>query len=332
MYHEISKFSYIFTIQEIIVQLLLNFGLTYKKESTMKHITFLLCCMIIMNMNAMLIQSLPKELMLIQSFPEEINTRVVQDIPLSPWLETLEEVNDVMKCLARLNNSWRSYINDSKNTLSLIKELSKRFGVSDIEVAGKLSIKDAQSRYAIQTSVFAVWERSDETIIHRHLDRLASKLDLNFTYSGDFCEESTLLISAVYSSKIAIAKWLIQKGVDINKCNECNERKLNPVMAALIRCPENMISLLFNQPSLDCNSVDGYGNTLLHYCIHSPHCSSQCGNQKFEIMVPIIKKLLEKGIDRNAVDNDGKTALDIANSYTFKYEPFLKILNSKQNS
>jgi hypothetical protein len=279
--------------------------------------------MVIVSINAMLVESLPKE----------INSIIVKNIPLSPCFKTVEEVNDVMVSLACLNKSWNLYINDSENTLSLIKKLSKRFDISDIEVAEKLSIKEAQSRYAIQTSALVVLKEYNAKMIHRHLDNIASQLDLNFTYSPDFLSEPTLLmgvsdLSSYYSGRTFVAEWLIKKSADINVLNK---HKQNALMTTIWRFNFELIDMLLQHPLFDVKHVDCNGDTLLHYCIKCPHASSQNGMEKYEKMCRVITTLLEKGIDRNAVNKYGKTALDIAKCYTFKYEPFFKILDPDYN-
>ena len=301
----------------------LNFGLTQTEEAIVKNILFLFCCIIAIDIDAVLIHSLPKE----------INTKIIDTIPLSPWLETVEEVNVSTKSLACVNKAGNLYINDPENTRSLIKKCADRFHIYDIEVAEKLSIKEARARYVVQTSALVVLKEPDPTLIDRHLNKIASSLDLNFTYSSDFLSKPTLLmaasdLSSYYSNRAVMAKWLIKKGADINVLDEYKE---NALMIAIGRFNFELIDMLLTHAQFKLTHVDCQGDTLLHYCIKSPHTSSENGMAKYEKMCPVIVTLLERGIDRHALNNKGQTALDIAKSYSFKYEPFFELLDPDYN-
>ena len=123
-----------------------------------------------------------------------------------------------------------------------------------------------------------------------------------------------------------MGKWLIGHGADINITTD---EGVNAIMAALypLSAEPELISLLLDHPQFDLDHRDNKGNTTLHYCFVqnrsiSPYVS--------EMMCSILKKLLEKGANLNAANNQGRTPFDLARLQG--HRPFLEILDSQYNS
>jgi len=317
------------------VQLLLNFGSTHTKVSRMKKILFLCGCMVIVSINAMLVESLPKE----------INSIIVNNIPLSPCFKTVEEVNGVMVALACVNQSWNLYINDSENTLSLIKKLSKKFDVSNMEVTEKLFTVGAKHRYAIQKAALCDWDSEKHGLICKNLDRLLkTKFDLDFTYDGTH----TLLLKASAENvhehtghapnelfdceDASVSRWLINHGADINVTTKDGK---TPSILIFAIFNNALIELFLNHPKFNVDYQDDEGNTVLHYCFKQRIRYKYLRDDSFRlklytIISCVVQKLIEMKANPSLPNKQGETSFDLAKRTG--YEPFLKILDPQYNS
>ena len=277
--------------------------------------------------------------MLVQSLPREINTIIINNIPLCSSFKTIEEVSGVMQSLSCVNKSWNLYINDSENALSVIKKLSKKFDLSNMEVTEKLSIVGAKHRYSTQLAALYDWDRTSRFKLHKNLNRLLTcGLDLNFTYGLDLnftCNQKhpTMLIKAICCKKYGhsdVGKWLIEHGADINLITEYEE---NAIMLAIDYFNEDFIPLFLDHPKLNVHHQDDEGDTVLHHCFGRAigvHYLGKIDFKKCEKMCSIIEKLLQKGADPRLCNKQKKTPIDLAKETG--YEPFLKILDPQYNS
>jgi hypothetical protein len=263
--------------------------------------------------------------MLVQSLPKEINSIIVNDIPLSPCFKTLEEVNSVITSLACVNKSWNLYINNSEKTLSSIKKLSKRFDVSNMEIAKKLSTAGAQFRYLVQESARLRGGTQFKSLP-------ACPLDLDFIYENKF----TMLLEDIYFQKPDNnrIRWLIKNGADINITGPDGK---NALMYALYFFRENLIPLFLEHQNFDIHHRDKDGNTALHCCFgygirtHGYYngLATEFNPISCAQMCPIIKELLKKGANPDLSNEHGETAFNLAAKTC--YEPFLTILGSYQD-
>ncbi len=312
----------------------------------MKKIIILLCCMIIMHINAMMNPEISeKNKIKLTELPQEIKIMIVNDVILSPSLQTPEEVNDVMKSLARVNESWKKFITNSENTLSLIKGLSGRFGLSNMEITKKLSIKKARSRYTIQTAALCGWNKDNAPFIYDNLDRLFKDgLDLNFTYDDD----CTLLLKPAFANErehtghapcdlfydgyFKVSKWLIDHGADINVITK-DGKSASILIFSIFNKP--LIELFLNHPKFKIHYQDNEGNTVLHCCFQQRLRYGHIYGDNFSLelhdnIYSVVEKLIGMGADPRLCNKRGKTSFDLAKETG--YEPFLKILDSHYNS
>jgi ankyrin repeat protein len=123
---------------------------------------------------------------------------------------------------------------------------------------------------------------------------------------------STPLIRAATNGDLEVMKLLLEKGADVNLIMADRQTAIMAVLAG--RAPEpqalQMIQLLhdkgadFNVIALVNHREESRGGTALHYAVRKRYKE-------------VIKKLAEYGIDMNAKDQDGLTALDYTQSRGF---------------
>jgi ankyrin repeat protein len=284
--------------------------------------------------------------MLVESLPKEINSIIVNNIPLSPCFKTVEEVNGVMVALACVNKSWNLCINDSGNTLSLIKKLSKRFDLCDMEVTTILSMKEAQNRYAIQTAALCNWDRNNDFFICENLGKLLKNgLDLDFTYDD---RRNTLLLKAAFSNVFAhtghaprhlfdcrylqVSKWLIDHGADINVITT-DGKTPSILIFSIFNNP--LIQLFLNHPKFNIHYQDNAGDTVLHCCFQQRIRYEYLRDDSFRlklytIISCVVQKLIEMKANPSLPNKQGETSFDLAKRTG--YEQFMKILDPQYNS
>lgn len=267
--------------------------------------------------------------MLVSAFPKELNLIIYDYILTSSAFSSVTEINEALKSLVRLDKSRNLFFNDSENTLCLIKKLSQRFDIFDFDVVEQLSLKGAQLRRLLQWAALD-WDKGS-AVFCKDLHSLCSGgLDVNFTYGPHKLPYPTMLMRAAYWNACGwsdIGQCLIKKGADINMITKAGK---SAPMLALFYCNEQMIPLFLNHPQLNVQHKDNNGNTLLHCCfqkgLNYDGYAGVISLKKCEAMCPIIKTLLEKGVDRHAINSAGETAFDLAKET--EYKPFLAILNS----
>jgi len=118
----------------------------------------------------------------------------------------------------------------------------------------------------------------------------------------------TPLHQAVIRGSKRVAKLLIEKGADVNAKDNYGYTPLH--LAAIYNRPQ--LAKLLIEKGADVNAKDSYGNTPLHYCATTP------GSER------VAKVLLESGADPNIKNSRGKTPLELANEV--KNYPVAKVI------
>jgi ankyrin repeat protein len=172
-------------------------------------------------------------------------------------------------------------------------------------------------------------ETDGMTIIHMLLDRGANtNMQLFFRPAGvngkTLTRGSTPLIRAATNADMEVVKLLLEHGADVNL--QMADRQ-TPTMAVLSGRANEKQALefirLFHQAGEDVNVIalvnhreETRGGTALHYA----------ARKRFK---DVIKELASYGIDMNAKDQDGLTALDYTQSRGFM--PFMALQTPKYN-
>jgi len=161
---------------------------------------------------------------------------------------------------------------------------------------------------------------------------IACGADVNLRFSDvGSCEIiETPLTEAVKKKNIKIIKSLIQAGADVNSPSYCREPFLyveengnTPLLWAIDRR-----RLISNRPSLeivkiliennaDVNQANKKGVTPL-MCIANSDNFPYDANEERDINIPIARELLKAGADPTKLDNESKTAFQIAVDHRFK--------------
>jgi ankyrin repeat protein len=131
---------------------------------------------------------------------------------------------------------------------------------------------------------------------------------------------STPLIRAANSADMEMVKLLLERGADVNLMMADRQTALMGVLAGRASEPQalqlmqvlhdagadvNVIALINHREAAETNAaISGRGGTALHYAVRKRYKE-------------VIKKLAEWGIDMNAKDQDGLTALDYTQSRGF---------------
>jgi ankyrin repeat protein len=178
-------------------------------------------------------------------------------------------------------------------------------------------------------SIDAPNETDGMTITHMLLERHAdSNMQLFFRPAGvngkTLTRGSTPLIRAATNADLEVVKLLMEHGADVNL--EMADRQ-TPTMAVLSGRANEKQALelirLFHQAGESVNVIalvnhreETRGGTALHYAVR----------KRFK---DVIKELASYGIDMNAKDQDGLTALDYTQSRGFM--PFMALQTPKYN-
>jgi len=274
-------------------------------------------------------------------FPKEIDINIVRFIATHSSAETLREAAQIFNALACTNKFLNDYVNDNQRTLGWIKQLSKRYRCSDIDVARMLCTRAANKRLALQRAFFYSDCNWHNFIISDANKMKSLGLDLDFTYEK---EVPTVLLKILlvprYSVPIylnilkksdEIAQWLISNCADINILTSSKFRwndhmwipsKQNASLLALRFFNTSVISDLLQHKAFKVNYRDGNKDTPLHCCFYGlknhasgqNHCNQGCQQemQRAPFICMIAEQLLEKGANPLAMNRDGKTPLALA--------------------
>ena len=226
---------------------------------------------------------------------------------------SLKDAAVAISNLVCINNSFYKSINDTAQTLDLIKKLSQNFKCSDMKVVQTLSTSGAYYRCLIQEPL-CISPISQCNLDSYQLNKSKKMgLDIDFTYCSVM---HTSLMRAVFSMTYGadrIAKLLIANDADINKRNE--EGK-NPVIVAIENYKKNFIILFLDHPTLDVHHKDIHDNSLLHFCVKAMLNNSvfkeETNNADYDFMIDMIEQLLEKGTNPTIKNKNGKTPFEYA--------------------
>jgi ankyrin repeat protein len=107
----------------------------------------------------------------------------------------------------------------------------------------------------------------------------------------------TVLQWAIMKKNVAIVKYLIDKGADLNIADQLG---MSPLLwAAQERDGNEIIDLLLAHSKVNVDHLDVNGHTALHWAAMKSN-------------VAVFKNLIDKGANANIKDKEGLTPLDIA--------------------
>jgi hypothetical protein len=266
-----------------------------------------------------------------EQLPSEVNGRIFDmaciNIP-DPFLNVIaKNINNLTLVCA----SFNTFINNSKRTLNLIKQLFYEFrSNSNEDIACVLQTKAAVQRLMLQKGFesmcghghFAHISPRDSVAIKK------SNIDVNFTYGDD--GDTQLIIAAsgnFYNStgKPLIVQWLIANGADINSTDSCGKSALIYALETEPDREKELIEYFLDHPQFSVNqkydTIDGkyslFGYLIRLVCLPAI-------KRKHRHELTLIQKFLEKGVDLEGLAVDNETPLDIAKRY--KNNPLIDIL------
>ena len=130
-----------------------------------------------------------------------------------------------------------------------------------------------------------------------HIDAISVLLHAGVDPNIVDCNGNTLLHYAVYGDcSMEVLQAIVESGVDVNATNR---DKITVLMVASTHRNRDAIFVLLHA-GVDPNIVDGNGNTLLHYAVDGDYSKE------------VLQSIVESGIDVNATNKNGITALMMA--------------------
>jgi ankyrin repeat protein len=165
-----------------------------------------------------------------------------------------------------------------------------------IEKGSKVNIEDINK----ETPLMLACKKNAKPIVELLISRGA---DVNHRNKNG---ETALIWTLNYSDKenktkrighLEVARVLIECGTDLRLTNECNQ---NAAFLSIQRNNRQIFEMLIATDSFDLNHQYYNGNTLLHYV---------CFYDRKETYAEL---LIDKGVDLNIQNEDGKTPLDLA--------------------
>ena len=143
------------------------------------------------------------------------------------------------------------------------------------------------------------------------LKKLIEKGDIDIKGIVDKDMKDTYLHSAIRLYEEELAKYLIDKGADVNVVNIYGE---TPLMMALHNDLDEIANMLLSKKEIDVTIQDEEGYTALHYV-------ASCTDKVF---LPIMRKIIKKGGNVNARSENGYTPLHEAiNNHNIKFAEML---------
>ncbi|CAF3710221.1 unnamed protein product [Rotaria socialis] len=119
----------------------------------------------------------------------------------------------------------------------------------------------------------------------------------NIDYDG----KETALMTAVRKKNLPLASLLIERKANVNYVER--HSKMRPIHCAITNGDEAMFDLLENAGALCCSLMSNGENSLLHWF---------CYINENDEHIPLLNKLIDKGCDINAQNDDGETPLMLA--------------------
>ena len=159
----------------------------------------------------------------------------------------------------------------------------------------------------------------DPLILHAarygYLEKVKMLIDYGAKVDAKDEELTTALQAAVCRGQLDVAKFLLDNGADVNSKNIYGN---SPLILACISYMDTieMIELLLNAGA-DINTINIHGNNALIELLFCADMDTDVQNlwertKTIECVLKDAKLLLEKGIDVNIINEEGKTALDYA--------------------
>jgi hypothetical protein len=220
----------------------------------------------------------------------EMRSKIVSFLLTGKNTNNLQTCAKTINALAQVNKDLNELINDPHFCLQLIKRLAQRFNCSDFTAVAALKTKEARRRLLLQTKLYLICSEYLHTIT---CNDLPQDIDLEFTYDEMSFEFQFLhafltpLMMASIRQNIPTMLCLLQKGSKVNQ-------KTNGGKTTLILITE----CLYMEP-----------NTI------KPNT------------IKVIQTLLNAGANPEIADDNGNTALTIAQQIGNK-----EIINLMQNA
>lgn len=127
------------------------------------------------------------------------------------------------------------------------------------------------------------------------LEQAKTLIHLNLKVVNEINKEGySPLILACYRGNTEVARYLINKGADVNYNNAMG----TPLMAAVVKNNIEIANLLLDK-NVNVDHVDANGTTALIYAVQFKN-------------VAFVQLLLAKNADKSKVDSNGKTAFEYA--------------------
>jgi len=262
--------------------------------------------------------------------PAEFCTLLNEKIfTISSFLSHCSSLDEAAKLLRNLNvNRFFNYmINDKEYTRAYNRQLSDQFGSPHLSTAKQMGTSGAKIFYVMQKSFrpggcnvytnpaeAACWT-GDDLEYNEHLVKTGF-FDVNCRYDND--RYPTLLLQKCSNARgfWPVAKWLIEKGADINAiCSSGN----NPFMLTLLCNEFALIPTFVNHKDFKPNHQNHKGEAVLHIFLD---CINSFEHPNVKNICSIIVEILIKGANSTLVNRQGKTPLMIA--HTIKKEAVKK--------
>lgn len=111
--------------------------------------------------------------------------------------------------------------------------------------------------------------------------------------------------ACLYKKDDEALKQFIGAGFDFD-CK--NHGKITPLICSIIRKNVPVFEFLLNQKEVNLNTVDFFGHTPLHFCLHQKLI--------FEHTLKFMESLIKRGANVNAKNNNGQTPLHMVKQGT----------------
>ncbi len=240
------------------------------------------------------IRSEPVTFFAFGDLPSDTQLTIVSFLGEYTSAKTLQEAGHIINLLAQTSTHLEQFINNSQNCLQLIKNLAKRFDVSDEEAAKALQTRQAKRRLQIQNDLFVLCRNKGDIDVVAGINALPQDVDVEFTYKGIseptngkryFAKITSItplvalsLMRRRFENAGALASmmtFLFSHNVDINKANKDGMTAL--MFASQYDSCSWAVRLLVGNPAIDINQQDLQGNTALMHCLKNdaPNWPSQ---------------------------------------------------------
>ena len=251
------------------------------------------------------------------TFPKEIDKNIL-GLVITNTGQTLQEAAQIFSALICVNKFTYMHMDDDQRVLGWIKDLSKRFDCTNLDVARALRTRAAKQR---RTDQLGLLFNFDLVEIGKNISNFKGyALDINFSYDKQY-PSPLLQCCGDAHRKYTAAHWLIENGADINVCTPEGD---NACTLALSRGHTRFTKAFIERKDFISNHQNNKGDTALHYYIGYLKRSSECNenyyndeDRRYYIFVgekhdASIQDLLKKGANPILVNEAGESPLMIA--------------------